>query len=136
MHQGSEYVADQVIKLMTARKVQVVDSNVLVMGLAFKENCPDIRNTRVVDLVEEFRRYHAVVDVYDPWVDAKDADTEHGITLLTELGSRKYDAIVVAVAHDVFREIGLDGIRDLGRPGCVIFDVKNVVPNGAQVSRL
>ena len=131
-----EYVADSVIKLITARKVQVVDSHILVMGLAFKENCPDIRNTRVVDLVEEFRRYHAVVDVYDPGVDPTDADSEYGIALVEDLVPGTYDAIVVAVAHDSFRQLGLDGIRGLGRPGCVIFDVKNVLPDCEQVSRL
>jgi UDP-N-acetyl-D-galactosamine dehydrogenase len=130
------HVVDRVIKLMTRRKVHVVDANVLILGLAFKENCPDIRNTRVVDLVSEFRSYHANVHVYDPWVTAKDAKHEYGIDLATTLTGGYYDAIVIAVAHDDFKQMGIDQIRGYGKPECVIFDVKQMFPRGQVSGRL
>ena len=130
------HVAQRVVRLMTQRRQHVAQANVLVLGLAFKENCPDLRNTRVIDVVEEFRRYGANVDVHDPWVDAGEARREYGIDVVAEPVRGKYDAIVVAVGHREFHELGADGIRALGMPECVIFDVQRVLPNGACHDRL
>jgi UDP-N-acetyl-D-galactosamine dehydrogenase len=131
-----EHVVDRVVKLMTQRKIHVVDSKVLILGLSFKENCPDIRNTRVVDLVRELKRYHAEVDVHDPWVHAGDAMAEYGFPMVDSLSTGTYDAIVIAVAHDQFREMGIDAIRQLGKPNCVIFDVKHLFPKLSTTARL
>ena len=131
-----EHVAQRVIKLMTHRRVVVSGSNVLVLGLAFKENCPDLRNTRVVDVVAEFKAYHANVEVYDPWVSAVEAQHEYGLDLVEKLEPGKYDAIVLAVAHKQFADLGADGIRALGKPGCVLFDVKQALPRDKVDDRL
>ena len=131
-----EHVAQRVIKLMTHRRVVVSGSNVLVLGLAFKENCPDLRNTRVVDVVAEFKAYHANVEVYDPWVSATEAQHESGLDLVEKPEAGKYDAIVLAVAHKQFADLGADGIRALGKPGCVLFDVKQSLPRDKVDDRL
>jgi len=124
------YVTDTVIKLMTRKRIHVVDSNVLVMGLAFKENCPDIRNTRVIDIVRELQNYSAHVDIYDPWVDPAEADHEYGVTTLRDVPSKQYDAVIIAVAHQQFVEMGVEGIRCLQKPQSVLFDIKDVLPRG------
>jgi len=131
-----EHVVERVIKLMTQRKIHVVDSKVLILGLSFKENCPDIRNTRVVDLVRELQKYHAEVDVHDPWVHAEDAHEEYGIRMVDSLPEHHYDAIVIAVAHDQFREMGAEAIRRLGKTECVVFDVKHLFPKQCTTARL
>jgi UDP-N-acetyl-D-glucosamine/UDP-N-acetyl-D-galactosamine dehydrogenase len=95
-----------------------------VMGLAFKENCTDLRNTRVIDIVREFSQYHANVDVYDPWVDAEEARHEYGITPLEVIEVGRYDAVILAVAHRQFAEMGLEKIRAFGKPVSVLYDVK------------
>jgi UDP-N-acetyl-D-galactosamine dehydrogenase len=118
------HVADQVIKLMTRKRIHVVDANVLVMGLTFKENCPDLRNTRVVDIVREFKHYNANIDVYDPWVSAEEAKHEYDIIPVAQLENGKYDAIILAVAHQQFVDMGLDNIRSLGKSTSVLYDVK------------
>jgi len=130
------HVAQRVVKLMTQRRIHAAGANILVLGLAFKENCPDLRNTRVVDVVGEFKSYHANVDVYDPWVSADEARHEYGLDLVSELVPGKYDAVILAVAHDQFIALGADGIRALGKPGCVVFDVKQKLPRGAADDRL
>ncbi len=130
------HVAQRVIKKMIQRRVHVSDSKVLILGLAFKENCPDLRNTRVVDVISEFRKFHANVDVYDPWVSASDAKDEYGLDLLTEPVQGHYDAVVLAVSHRQFIEMGGEGIRALGKPGCIVFDVKQVLPRDAVDDRL
>lgn len=130
------YVAAQVIKLMTQKRIAAVDAKILVMGLTFKENCPDLRNTRVVDLVQEFENYSAQVDVYDPWVDPDEAEHEYGIRPVAELEEGKYDAMLLAVAHDGFKEMGAKGIRRLGKPGAVLYDLKYVLPRDAVDGRL
>ncbi|MFZ4791593.1 MAG: Vi polysaccharide biosynthesis UDP-N-acetylglucosamine C-6 dehydrogenase TviB [Candidatus Competibacteraceae bacterium] len=122
------YVAQRVVKLMTQQRMPVMDARVLVLGLAFKENCPDLRNTRVVDIVQEFRDYHAQVDVYDPWVDPREAQHEYGIELVVAPKPGHYDAMILAVAHRQFQELGADGLRALGKPGAVLFDVKYLLP--------
>jgi UDP-N-acetyl-D-galactosamine dehydrogenase len=134
-HMGA-YVASQVVKLMTKRRIHVVGANVLIMGLAFKENCPDLRNTRVVDVVREFESYHAQVEVYDPWVDAEEARQEYGVEVIPALAPGKYDALVVAVAHDQFRDMGVAQIRSLGRADSVLYDIKYVFPAAAVDGRL
>ncbi len=130
------HVAQRVIKLMTQRRIHAAGSNVLVLGLAFKENCPDLRNTRVVDVVEEFRSYHANVEVHDPWVSADEARHEYGLELVPELVPGRYDAVILAVAHRQFTDLGASGIRALGRPGCVVFDVKHALARGEADDRL
>jgi UDP-N-acetyl-D-glucosamine/UDP-N-acetyl-D-galactosamine dehydrogenase len=130
------HVAQRVIKLMIQRRIHAAGARVLILGLAFKENCPDLRNTRVVDVVAEFTGFHAAVDVHDPWVDAGEAKHEYGLELVTELKPGTYDAIVLAVAHHQFVEMGGDKIRALGKPGCVLFDVKQVLPREAVDDRL
>ncbi|BAZ94719.1 UDP-N-acetyl-D-mannosaminuronate dehydrogenase [Thiohalobacter thiocyanaticus] len=122
------FVAEQVIKLMTKKRIHVSDANILIMGLTFKEDCPDLRNTRVVDVVAEFRDYHPRVDVYDPWVDPDEAREEYGIEVIPEPEPGSYDAIILAVAHRQFVEMGAERIRALGKPGAVLFDVKYVLP--------
>jgi len=118
------HVAERVIKLMTRNRIQVVDSRVLIMGLTFKENCPDIRNTRVVDLIAEFEAYHAQVDVWDPWANTLDVQEEYGIGLVEEPAPGTYDAIILAVGHDQFRQMGAKAIRALGKSSNILFDVK------------
>ena len=118
------YVADQVSKLMTKKRIHVVDANVLIMGLTFKENCPDLRNTRVVDLVEEFEGFNCNVDVYDPWVDKDEVIHEYGFKPIDQPVEGKYDAILLAVAHDEFKELSLDQIKAFGKDNHVLYDIK------------
>jgi len=130
------YVAENVVKLMTQNKIHAVDSKILLLGFTFKENCPDVRNTRVIDIVEEFANYHANVDVYDPWVDPEEAKEEYGISLINELKDDNYDAIVVAVAHKEFVSMGTDKIRSLGKQKHILFDVKHIFPKQDVDARL
>jgi len=130
------YVVGRTVKLMTQKRIHVVDANILIMGLTFKENCPDLRNTRVVDIIQEFDTYHAKVDVYDPWVDPAEAKHEYGINVITEVKPKHYDAIVLAVAHDQFIQLGEKGIRALGKDKCIIFDAKYALPKSASDARL
>jgi len=123
------YVAGQVFKLMSQSHMQVCDSRVLVMGLTFKENCPDLRNTRVIDIISELQSYNVKVDVYDPWVDSVEAEHEYGLKPVEEPEQGVYDAIVLAVAHEQFHKLGAAGIRAFGKEGgCVLYDVKNMLP--------
>ena len=131
-----QYVVSQVVKRMLKKRIHIEDANVLILGLTFKENCPDIRNTRVVDLVREFRDYGANVDVFDPWVNSRDAEHEYGITPINEPPQGKYDAIVLAVAHRQFREMGVEKIRKLGRRDCVLYDIKSILPKDQVDGRL
>jgi len=118
------YVADQVSKLMTKKCIHIVDANVLIMGLTFKENCPDIRNTRVVDLVEEFEGFNCNVDVYDPWVDKDEVIHEYGFKPIDQPVEGRYDAILLAVAHDEFKELSLEQIKAFGKDNHVLYDIK------------
>lgn len=131
-----KYIASAVTKKMTQRKTHVVDSNILIMGLAFKENCPDLRNTRVVDIIEELQSYNANIDVYDPWVSAAEAEHEYGLNLTSELKADHYDAIIVCVGHNQFREMGADAIRKLGKAKHVLYDVKHILPKESVDGRL
>jgi UDP-N-acetyl-D-galactosamine dehydrogenase len=131
-----QHVAQRVVKLMTQRRVHAAQSNILVLGLAFKENCPDLRNTRVIDVVAELQSYNANVEVYDPWVSAEEARHEYGLDLVPDLVDGRYDAIILAVAHRQFAELGVERIRALGKADCVLFDVKHALPRAAVDDRL
>jgi UDP-N-acetyl-D-glucosamine/UDP-N-acetyl-D-galactosamine dehydrogenase len=120
------YVAGEVVKLMTVRRIHVKDSRVLVLGITFKENCPDIRNSKVIDVVRELQRYGAKVDVYDPWADGGECKHEYGIRPVKSLERNTYDAIVCAVSHREFRELGIQGVRKLGKKQHVLYDIKHV----------
>lgn len=131
------HVASEVIKLMIGKGHAIRDSRILVLGLTFKENCPDLRNTRVVDLVREFEGYSARVDVYDPWANAEECMAEYGLPVLAEApGAGEYDAIVVAVAHDEFRQMGGPGIRALANGRAVVYDIKGILPKESVDGRL
>jgi UDP-N-acetyl-D-galactosamine dehydrogenase len=121
------YVVAQLVKVMTKKRIQMGGAKVLVMGLTFKENCPDLRNTRVIDIIRELKDYNCEVDVYDPWVNAEEAQHEHSITTVAHPRSGSYDAIVIAVAHNEFRLLGAKGLRALGKADCVVYDLKYVL---------
>lgn len=118
-----EYVATQLIKEMVKQRIQVVGSKILVMGLSFKENCPDIRNTKIVDMVNCLKEYDLDLDIYDPWVNLEEAEREYGISPITQLGEKKYDAVILAVAHNQFRELGGE-IEKYCKNNHVIYDLK------------
>ena len=121
-------VAERVVKLMIHRGLSIKNSNVLVLGITFKENCPDIRNTRVIDVIRELEDFGCAVDVHDPWADTVEVSSEYGIDLVSgNLNEElvKYDSIVVAVAHDEFRDLDL---KRFFKEGCVIFDLKGILP--------
>ncbi len=130
------YVASQVVKKMLSKSIQPLESRVLILGLAFKEDCPDVRNTRVVDIASELEAYGAVVDIHDPWVNRGDAKAEYGVDLVDEPEAGGYDVIVVAVAHREFKALGSEGIRRFGKPASVVYDIKYVLPAGDSDDRL
>lgn len=119
-----EYVANQVVKLMVKKGIKVMNSNILILGFTFKENCPDVRNTRVIDIVHTLEDYKANVTIYDPWANANIAKHEYGIDLLNELPTQKFDAVILAVAHDQFKEINLESIFN---GHSVVYDVKGML---------
>lgn len=130
------YVVSQLVKCMTKKRIHVQGARVLVMGLAFKENCPDLRNTRIVDIVRELGEYNVDVDVYDPWVDAEEAVHEYGLTLVQSPQNGAYDAIILAVAHDQFVKMGAERVRAFGRPNNVLYDLKYVLKSDETDLRL
>ncbi len=130
------HIAECVIKLMLKKKIHVVDAKILILGFTFKENCPDIRNTRVIDVVNEFATYHSQVDIYDPWIDLDGANAEYDATFLPALPSEKYDAVILAVNHDEFKNLGAKKINALVNKNHVLFDVKNVLPKDQVDGRL
>jgi len=130
------YVAEQVLRLMARRGLNPVGARALILGLAFKENCPDLRNTRVVDIVAGLRTFNIEVDVHDPWVDADEARHEYDIGLVTQPQPGAYDAVVLAVGHREFAALGGAGVRALCKPGGVVYDVKYVLPRDAVDGRL
>ena len=119
------YIAGEVVRLMLGQRIHVNGSKVLVMGITFKENCPDIRNTRVVDIVRELATMDVSVDVYDPWASAEEVEHEYGIKLIKDIPEAGYDAAVVAVAHHQFRERGIDNVRGYCKPSHIVYDVKH-----------
>jgi UDP-N-acetyl-D-galactosamine dehydrogenase len=132
----SLYVAGEVVRLMNKKKILIDGSRVLVLGMTFKENCPDIRNSKVADVVRELGKSGAVVDVYDPWASAAETRHEYGIRLTRTLCSRRYDAVVLAVAHNEFKTMGIRGIRALCRARHVVYDIKHVLPSAQTDGRL
>jgi UDP-N-acetyl-D-galactosamine dehydrogenase len=131
------HVVDQTVKLMLRKNIPVLGSRVLVLGLTFKENCPDLRNTKVVDIVKALMGYNTQVDVYDPWIDVAEAKQEYGLVCLAQPPQNgHYAAIVLAVSHHQFVTLGEQGIKALGQPGAVLFDVKSMLPLGASDGRL
>lgn len=135
--QMGAHVAHRVVKLMLRQGMQILNGRVLMLGLAFKENCPDIRNTRAIDIVSSLRDYMLDVDIYDPWVSADEVRHEYDLECLTDapdLGT--YDAIVIAVGHHQFVEMGADALRKFGKPGAVMFDVKSILPQNSVEGRL
>lgn len=130
------YVARELIKEMTSRGVRLKGARVLVMGLAFKENTPDVRNTRVIDIIRELQAFGVNVDVWDPWISAEVAQHEYGLDLVQQGETAGYDGIVLAVAHREFKAMSADSIREFGRPDAVLFDVKAVLPPGSADLRL
>jgi len=130
------YISGQIVKRMLARRIQPVDARILILGLTFKENCPDVRNTKVIDIVNELGSYGTRIDIFDPWVDVDEANAEYGIDLVSEPEKGAYDVIVLAVAHKQFQEWGSKGIRAYGKPGAVLYDVKYVLPAADSDDRL
>ena len=130
------YIADQVLKLMTKKCIHVVDANILIMGLTFKENCPDLRNTRVVDLVKEFEGFNCNVDVYDPWVSKDEAVHEYNIKPISKPIKGKYDAILLAVAHNEFKELSVEQIRAYGKDNHALYDIKYLLKANESDGRL
>ena len=130
------YVSSQIIKLMLAKAIQPLKSEILVLGVAFKENSPDVRNSKVIDIVSELAGYGAQVDVYDPWVNSSEVADEYDIRLVDDPAKGAYDVVVIAVAHDCFRELGGAGIRSYGKENSVLYDIKYVLPQDAVDDRL
>ena len=119
-----EYVATQLIKEMVKQRIQVVGSKILVMGLSFKENCPDVRNTKIIDMVKALKEYELDLDIYDPWVDPKEVEHEYGLAPISTLKNNEYDAIILAVAHDQFKQKTATEIHALGKPLHILYDLK------------
>ncbi len=134
--QMGSYIADTVVKMLTRRRIHVVNANILILGLAFKENCPDLRNTRVIDMVQNLQSYHANVDIYDPWVDPEEAHKEYGIQLQDSLQDNHYDAVIIAVPHDEFIDMGTESIRRLGKKDHILYDIKSQLPQSDVDGRL
>jgi len=120
------YVASQLVKAMTKKSIQVNGARILIMGLAFKENCPDVRNTKVVDIYRELLDYNCQVDIYDPWIDPEAAFHEYGVQMLSKLSEKKYDGIILAVAHSQFKDLGVKKIRSFGQLKNVLYDLKYI----------
>lgn len=131
-----EYVVSQLVKKMLKNRIQVEGAKVLVMGLTFKENCPDLRNTKIVDVVSELQEYGIKVDVTDPWCSLEEAKKEYGLTLNEKPSNGTYDAIILAVSHDEFKAMGVNAIRQLGKKSHVLYDLKYVLPKESVDMRL
>jgi len=130
------YVAERVTKLMTKKRIHIVDSKILILGLTFKEDCPDLRNTRVVDIYHELLEYHSSIDVYDPWVSKEEAQSSYGIEIIEKLEENQYDAIIVAVGHKQFKAMAAADLKKLCKKEHVIFDIKHVLPKESVDARL
>ena len=131
-----EYIATQLIKEMVKKRIQVVGSKILVMGLSFKENCPDIRNTKIVDMVKALKEYDLDLDIYDPWVDINEAKHEYGLTPITQLQEHHYDALILAVAHDEFKAMSAQEMHRLGKSKHVLYDLKYILERNSDSLRL
>ncbi|MDK1289573.1 Vi polysaccharide biosynthesis UDP-N-acetylglucosamine C-6 dehydrogenase TviB [Pseudoalteromonas umbrosa] len=131
-----QYVVSQLVKQMLKQRIHVEGANVLVMGFTFKENCPDLRNTRVIDIVEELKEYNVNVDVVDPWCSSEEAEHEYGLKLAPEAQINHYDAIILAVGHNEFKQLGSDAIRKFGKNEHILYDLKYVLDKNAVDMRL
>ena len=120
----ASFVSSQLVKLLAKKNIKINSSKILILGLSFKEDCPDIRNTKVTDIIEELREYNCKVSVYDPWVNKLEAKKEYGINLLDKIEDNEYDAIIIAVAHKEFKKMGIKKIRALGKSKHVVYDLK------------
>tara|TARA_B100000575_G_C23140246_1_gene663352 strand:+ start:1462 stop:2730 length:1269 start_codon:yes stop_codon:yes gene_type:complete len=132
----AEYVAARLIKFMHKKGIKTHDSSILILGLTFKENCPDIRNSKVISIIDELKDYGANIDCYDPWIDEDNIKKEHGIKIISYPKKNNYDAVLIAVAHDKFKELGLENIRSFGKKGSIIFDLKFLFNKGETDLRL
>jgi len=121
------YVATQLVKAMISHCIQIENASILLMGITFKENCPDLRNTRGIDIINELKEYNCIVDVYDPWVSVEEMRYEYNISPINDLKASSYDAIILAVAHRQFQEMGPKAIRALGKDNCILYDIKYVL---------
>ncbi|MGL6370124.1 Vi polysaccharide biosynthesis UDP-N-acetylglucosamine C-6 dehydrogenase TviB [Aeromonas hydrophila] len=130
------YVAAQLVKALLNKRIQVYGANVLIMGLSFKENCPDLRNTRVVDIISELADYNVNVEVFDPWINPDEAYDEYGISLAVDLKYHHYDAVIMAVAHDEFKSMSISDIRKYTKLESVIYDLKYILPKDSSDIRL
>jgi len=128
-----EYVATRVVKLMIQKSIQVVGSKILILGFTFKENCPDVRNTRVIDIVRTLREYKLDLTIYDPWANSALAEREYGVRVENELPKERFDAVILAVAHKAFESLDVDSLR---KPRSVLFDVKSFLPKSSVDGRL
>ena len=130
------YIVNQLVKAMTKIEVKIDRAKVLVMGLTFKENCPDLRNTKVVDIVDELKDYNISVDIYDPWVSQEAAEKQYGLSVINKPETGAYDGIIIAVSHRQFCEMSISDIRKFGKPNHVLYDLKYVLPEDASDLRL
>ncbi len=130
------YVASQLIKAMSKKDINPAGAKILLMGFTFKENCPDLRNTRVIDIVTELNDYNCKIDVYDPWADRKEALSEYGIELIEKPQNSSYDAVIIAVAHKQFKDMGAEEIKKLTKTSSVIYDLKYILPISSSDLRL
>ncbi len=130
------YVASRVVKLMLQKGIHPLGARILVLGLAFKENCPDVRNTKVTDIVAELQGYGSQVEIHDPWVSEQEVRDEYGMDLVTQPQAGEYDAIILAVAHREFSEMSEEALRGFGKPGAILYDIKYVLPPAASDDRL
>lgn len=130
------HISLELVKLMLNKRMHINGSNILVMGLSFKENCPDIRNTKVIDIISELEKFGSNIDCYDPWVDEADALSEYGLRMISKPKNRFYDGIIIAVAHEMFIDIGIENIRSYGKKDHVIYDIKYLFKPGDSDIRL
>jgi UDP-N-acetyl-D-glucosamine/UDP-N-acetyl-D-galactosamine dehydrogenase len=130
------FVVSEVVKLMAVKGINIVNSKILMLGLTFKENCPDLRNTRVIEMINELITYNAQVDIYDPWVNKAEAKHEYGIDIIDKPKAVFYDAIIIAVSHDEFKKIGAQGIKALGKDNHIIYDIKYLLSSNQVDGRL
>ncbi|MBQ0790330.1 MAG: nucleotide sugar dehydrogenase, partial [Cycloclasticus sp.] len=130
------FVVGEVVKLMAIKKINIVDANILMLGLSFKENCPDLRNTRVIEMIDELQQLNAKVDVYDPWVNATEVAREYQLNLIEQPAKGAYDAIIIAVSHDQFITLGAKGIHAFGKANHVLYDIKYLLHSSDSDGRL
>ena len=123
------YIASEIVKLMLKKRIHVADANILILGLTFKENCPDLRNTRVVDIIDELESYGANIEVFDPWADKEEAERLYGVTMIENLPVNHYDGVVLAVAHQEFTDLTKDDFTKMCRQLAVVYDVKHTLPS-------